>query len=203
MDKKNAIAADLIACKTAFDQAGIPWAITDGVVLGYARYKNIMSWDTDLDTGVFVEMTNDEWQRLYNALRMNGFIFPNERNDFICCNREAAFGMGMFHKKGDYYEAFPASTPGLKFIEKASWHDEHQIVDFLGDKYPMPNNMDDYLVCRYGNDWKTNIVKDAEQFFIERRGGHNQSTWTIGRSSKHGDLWPKILKIEDNIEEVL
>ena len=111
--------------------------------------------------------------------------------------------MWFFHKNGDYYEAFPVTTPGMKFIEKASWFDEPQLVDFLGDKYPMPNNIDDYLACQYGHDWKTNIQKDHGKFFVEKRGGRKVSTWTGGRCGKHGDLWPKILKISDKNEEVI
>lgn len=199
INKKEAIALDLIACKKAFTEANIPWVITDGLILGYARYKDIMAWDTDLDIGVFVEISDGEWQTLYNALNRNGFKFQNKKTDFIHCNRIGAFGMGMFHKNGDYYEQFPETTPGLKFVEKAIWHDEFQLLDFIGDKYPMPSNIDDYLDCRYGDGWLTNIVKDAEQFFVEKRGGRDQVTWTKGRCSKRGDLWPKILKIEDSL----
>ena len=35
----DTIASDLLACKNAFEKVGIPWVITDGIVLGYARNK--------------------------------------------------------------------------------------------------------------------------------------------------------------------
>jgi len=199
IDKRDIITSDLVACKKAFDQASIPWVIMGGIVLGYARYKEIMEWDTDLDVGVFVELNTYEWQSLYNALNINGFKFAKEKTDFIYCNRKAEFNMWMFHKNGDYYEAFPKSTPGIKFVEKAIWYDEPQIVDFLGSRYPMPNNMDDYLVCQYGTDWKTNVVKDHEQYYIDKRGTRDISSWPAGRATKKGDMWPKTLKINDNM----
>ena len=77
IDKRKAIASDLLACKTAFDQAGIPWVIMGGIVLGYGRYNDIMPWDTDVDIGVFVDLTTKEWQLLYNSLNKNGFKFLN------------------------------------------------------------------------------------------------------------------------------
>jgi len=203
MDRKSAIASDLAACKKAFAEAEIPWSITDGLILGYARYGDIMSWDDDLDTGVFVELTDGMWQRLHTALSRNGFKLPNRRTDFMHCNRKAPFGLGFFHKNGKYYEQFPESTPGLKFVEKPMWHDEQQMVEFCGDLYPMPNNINDYLDSRYEKGWMTNIVDNPEGFFVYKRGGHDQATWTEGRCSKHGNLWPKILKISDNSEEVL
>ena len=199
LTKMKDIESDLIACKKAFAEACIPWSITDGLVLGYARYKDIMSWDTDLDIGIFIELDSSMWQRLHGALKANGFNLPDRKTDFMHCNRDSEFGMGFFHKNGDYYEQFPESTPGLKFVEKAIWHDKQQLVDFCGDTYPIPSNINDYLDCRYEKGWMTNIIEDAEQFFIYKRGGRKQSTWLHGRCSKHGNLWPKILKTEDSL----
>ena len=128
IDMKKAIVSDLVACKKAFAEADVLWSITDGVVLGYARYKDIMSWDTDLDIGVFVELDDAMWQRLHKSLVDNGFKLSVNRSDFMYCNRTGAFGVGFFHKNGEYYECFPETTPGIKFLEKAFWHDEPQMV---------------------------------------------------------------------------
>lgn len=201
IDRKDIISSDLVACKTAFDEADVPWVIMGGIVLGYARYNDIMPWDTDLDLGVFVELTNDKWQILHSSLYNKGFKFQKDKVDFIYCNRQAEFNMWLFHKNGNYYEAFPKSTPGIKFVEKAIWYDEPQIVDFLGSKYPMPNNLKDYLVCQYGEDWKTNVVKNHEQYYLDKRGSRDISLWPSGRATKNGDMWPKTLKIEDNMED--
>lgn len=201
IDRKDAIISDLKACKTAFDLADMPWVIMGGIVLGYARYKDVMSWDTDVDLGVFVELDANKWQLLYNSLNENGFKFNNNKIDFICCNRKAEFNMWMFHKSGNYYEAFPKSTPGLKFIEKAKWFDEIQTVGFLGNKYPMPNYIEDFLDAHYGTDWETNIIKDHGQYFNDKRGGSDPNGWLLNRKRKEdGNLWwPALLKINENI----
>ena len=196
VEMKSKIESDLKACKSAFDEVNIPWVITDGIVLGYARYKDIMSWDTDLDMAVVGEITDEQWQQLFDALRASGFRLKNAKTDFLYGRRETTFNGWLFHKNGDYYEAFPETTPGIKFVDKAIWYDEPQIVDFLGDKYPMPNHIDDYLNCQYGNDWRTNIIKDHEQYFTNKRGSRSDpSKWLTGRCGKDGDLWPKILKV--------
>ena len=202
IDKRKAIASDLLACKTAFDQVGIPWVIMGGIVLGYGRYNDIMSWDTDVDIGVFVELTTKEWQLLYNSLNKNGFKFLNDKIDFIWCNRSIEFNMGLFHKNGDYYESFPTTTPGLKFVEKAKWYEAPKIVDFLGSKYPMPNHLEDFLNAHYGKNWKTNIIKDHSQYFREKRGDpNNVNNWLLNRKRKEdGNLWwPAFLKTDENI----
>lgn len=194
------MAADLLAFKKAFDDAKIPWVITDGLVLGYARYKKIMEWDTDIDMAVCVEINGKQWQAFCNSLSTAGFKARMQKKDFICGGRLVPYNLFFLHKKGNFYECFPKSTPGLKFVEKAKWYDKSQMVEFLGNKYPMPNHMEDYLDHHYGKDWKTNIVKDHEEFFVDKRGSRDMSKWLTGRSSKNGDLWPKIIKIEDTME---
>lgn len=204
---KNAkkIGSDLLACKKAFDNVKIPWVITDGIVLGYARNKKIMEWDTDLDIAVCVEINKGQWTSLFNSLNTEGFRkIKNEHKDFICGRRLTPLNLWFFHKSGDYYEAFPKSTPGIKFVEKRIWYDKPKMVDFLGSKYPMPNNINDYLDNHYGKDWKINIIKDHQVWFKKKRGAldalENQPLWLKGRSGKQGDLWPKIIKINDTME---
>jgi hypothetical protein len=198
---KNNLISDLEVCKNSFDLAGIPWVIMGGIVLGYARYNDVMSWDTDVDIGVFVEINKNQWNDLYRYLVKNGFTKISKiKTDFVYGKRKVPFNMWMFHKKGNFYEAFPKSTPGLKFVEKAIWYDEPKIVDFLGSKYPMPNNMDDYLIGQYGVDWKTNIIKDHERYYLDKRGSRKVASWPAGRGTKNGDMWPKILKINDNMD---
>lgn len=199
-DMREAIGSDLIACKKAFNQAGVPWIILGGVSLGYARYKDIMPWDTDLDVGIFTEITDGQWLSLCAALHTQGFRMSVEKKDFTYGHRRTELNIDTYHKDGEFYNSFPKSTPGIKFVEKAKWFDEIQIVDFLGDKYPIPNHIEDFVSAHYGADWKTNIIKDHEQYFTEKRGGRDQALWTKSRASKHGDLWPKALKVHDSIE---
>lgn len=203
IDNREAIASDLAACKKAFDSVNIPWVLLGGTVLGYARYKEIMPWDTDLDVGIFTEITDVQWRSLYVALFNQGFVrLSIEKTDFTYGFREVEFNIDMYHKHKDgaFYCSFPTSTPGIKFIDKAKWFDEIQMVDFLGDKYPIPNHLEYFVEAHYGWDWRTNIIKDHEQYFTEKRGGRDQTLWTTSRASKHGDLWPKALEMDDNLE---
>lgn len=194
------IASDLAAIKRSFDEVGIPWVIIDGTVLGYARHREIMPWDNDLDIGVFVEVGKKQFSRLYTELTKNGFRVGRNKSDFMCGRRKSQLNLWMYHKKGKYYEAFPGTTPGLKFIEKAEWYDNPQMVEFLESIYPMPNHIDEYLDCRYGEDWRTNIKKDAGKVFIEKKGSRGGGLdWATGPSGKDGKYWPKILLVGDDM----
>jgi len=199
-DMRKPIISDLVACKTAFDQVKIPWVITDGIVLGYIRHNDIIPEDTDLDLGIFRKITDSEWDFLFAALRKAGFSIKNKKQDFIYGKRSTKFNLWLFHKKGNFYESFPATTPGLKFVEKAEWYDKIQMVDFLGSAYPMPNNLEDYIVCRYGKDWKEARYTHA-QWRLEKFGTNSSKfepdVWLKSRCGPNGDLWPRIMKVKD------
>lgn len=195
---KDGIVSDLAACKAAFAQADLPWVITDGIVLGYVRQKDVLAWDTDLDLGIFREISSREWKKLYKALHNAGFSIRDLQQDFVYGRRKTKFNLWLYHKRGSFYEAFPLSTPGVKFVERADWYDEPQFVKFLGSLYPMPNHLEDYLVQRYGTDWK--VEKPGHGAWrLEKFGTassrYEPSIWLASRCGPKGDLWPKIMKI--------
>ena len=197
----EAIKDDLLILKKACDEASISFVIEGGIVLGYARYGDIMPWDTDIDASIFTEPITEQLDILYAQLIHYGFRDINYfKTDFCYGFRKTELNLWLFHKNGDYYEAFPKSTPGLKFIEKCIWFDDPQSIDFIGSNFLFPNNIDDYLVCLYGTDWKTNIIKNHEEYYLDKRGSRNVAEWPAGRATKDGDMWPKVLKISDNME---
>lgn len=192
------IALDLAACKTAFDNVGIPWVVIDGIVLGYVRNKAIVPWDTDVDMGIFIEVSAKRRIQLYESLRTCGFKIKRPGSYFAWGRRLSKLNMWFFRKNGEYYESFPRSTPGLKFVERVRWYEEPQLVKFLGSVYPMPNHLEEYMETHYGKDWK--IEKPGhdnwrvEKFGTLDQSAKGQKTWLGSRCGKAGDLWPKILK---------
>ena len=201
------IGSDLAACKNAFDQIGIPWVIIDGVALGFAKIKKILPGDTDLDFGVFVELSNKQWKNLIMSLAKNQFKIKarnSGKGDFKTLHRKSKSNMWLYHKNGEFYESFPFSTPGLKFVEKVKWYDNPQIVDFLGKNYLVPNYLEDYIECHYGKKWREKTYTHGE-WRVEKFGTLDQSVkigqkiWLESRCGKNGDLWPKIMNIGDEL----
>jgi len=198
------IESDLIACSNAFKEVEIPWVIIDGIVLGFVKINKILPQDTDLDLGVFIELNTKQREDIVKALQRNGFKINPITSDFVYARRKTKFNLWLYHKKGEFYEAFPKSTPGLKFVEKAEWYDKPQTVNFLGDKYPMPNHLEDYIECRYGKGWRDRS-HTHEEWRVIKFGTTDQSVevgqkiWLESRCGKDGDLWPKIMKIEEEL----
>jgi len=199
---KGRIISDLAACKIAFDKVHIPWVIIDGIVLGYVRHNDVMKWDTDIDLAIPYQISESEWQKLYAALTEVGFGIRNLNQDFVYGKRKIKLNAWMYHRKGDFYESFPRSTPGIKFVEKAEWYKNIMLVDFLGSVYPMPSNLDDYIVCRYGKDWKEARYTHDEwrlEKFGTKSSGFLPNAWLNSRCGPKGDLWPKVMKVEDTL----
>lgn len=214
IDRKKLIISDLAACKKAFDKIKIPWVLMGGVVLGYARYGDVMPWDTDLDIGIFTDIDYTTWQSVKTALSEQGYkrwntpkgkCKKNEVNDFCCAQRETPIDLCIFHKRGDFYVCAPKTTYKIKYVEKAVWFDDIQLVDFVGDKYPMPNNVEDFVLAHYGPDWRTNIKKNHAEYFNEKRGDFsNVRGWLNNRKRKDdGQLWwPALLDADEDVGDL-
>jgi len=197
---KKGIISDLAACKAAFDKAQIPWVIIDGIVLGYVRHNDVIEWDTDVDLAIPYEVSKEGWQKLYAALKEKGLGIKNLQQDFIYGKRNVKLNAWMLHRKGDFYESFPRTTPGIKFVEKAEWYKNIMPVDFLGSVYPMPSNLEDYIVHRYGEDWRE-ARYTHDEWRLEKFGTISSKflpdVWLKSRCGPEGDLWPRVMKVED------
>lgn len=192
MQKK--IESDLVALKGAFLDVELPWCLTDGIVLGYGRFGKVMPWDTDIDAGIFVEVDDEKWIELRNALHAHGFKIGQKKDDFIYGKRKVKLNLWLYHKTRWYYEAFPSTTPGLKFILRRKWFDELNQVQFLGSTFSMPNHLEDYLDCSYGKNWRTNIIKDHKKFSEQKRGKRGDLANWLKHSEEMG-LWSLIKKV--------
>ena len=200
--KRDLIASDLAVCKDVFNRARVPWVIIDGIVLGYVRQKDIMSWDTDVDVAIFQEITDSEWKLIYTGFKEAGFVIRNSKQDFVYGRRNVNLNLWLYHKKGYFYESYPRTTPGIKFVERARWFNKTRMVDFLDEIYPMPNNIMDYIVCHYGKDWMVPRYSH-DKWRIEKFGTDSSKleidTWLDSRCGPEGDLWPKVMRTENQL----
>lgn len=203
---RGKIIQDLKMHKLAFEEAKIPWVLIDGLVLGYVRGNGIIPWDTDVDLAVCKELTSEERDNLlYVIMPKYEFRIKKQEGDFIYGIGKSTINLWFYHMEGDYYVSYPRSAPLVKFVEKAEPYDNIQQVEFEGGIYPMPGCLENYLIDRYGKNWKTETWSH-DDWYKEKRGiGSNasakiqQDIWVKGRCGKNGDLWPRIVYIEDAI----
>jgi len=167
----------LKAIKALLDMYNVPFVLTDGLVLGYARHKDMMEWDTnDIDIGVFKSIPIWEQQSIMNAIRGNKFYDYRNVSFFSIQSKEVSLRTGFkgfklhngmmisiwfFKQKGQYFDSI-AFTNRLIKRELAKWFISPQPVELFGDTFLMPSDVDDYLDNHYGKEWRTEIIKTKD-----------------------------------------
>ncbi len=159
-DNKKGIIADLKKLKDVFDSVGVPFVMQEGNVLGYARYKDIMEWDMDIDIGVYQEISDKKKAELLRALCLEGCgVGENENGDFIYGKRNVKLNLWFWHLEGKFFVARPKTSDKI-FILKAEYFLHPKEIDFLERKFLIPDPLEDYLDLRYGKNWKHTIITD-------------------------------------------
>jgi phosphorylcholine metabolism protein LicD len=144
------------------DKYGIKWWIDCGTLLGFYRDGDIIDGDLDTDIGILQETWN--WEALfelhrlgYRVWNMYGFegkgtelsLFKDDiKTDiYFYYKLDGVRWLAMWNNGGMRKEdIIPMSFPEI-IIE------EIEQQEFVGQKWNVPTNIEDYLTIRYGS-WK-------------------------------------------------
>lgn len=135
--------------KACLDQAGIPFFLISGTLLGCIREQKLLGHDKDIDVGVWETHTTDE---LKAVVRNSGYfyILPNKSEELAVVRHVNGITIDIFIHHREEHDYWHAGG-------KSKWHNTpFKLVsrDFLNDQYLIPENFDLYLTENYG-DWKT------------------------------------------------
>ena len=190
-------AETLMDVKRIMDELGVVFFLRQGTCLGAVRDKAFISWDDDLDLGSVLGLhglTEEMVDRAVDAFAEDGyyvevghttrdvsisFVKLSVRTDWTC------------HRiTGDTIFQYPGiKTPLALFTQLEE-------IDFIGEKFLVPNPPEEYLRLKYGPDWKTpkgagletdvvQKIPDAEM--LSRKGRFSQFLtkhvvpWRAGR----------------------
>jgi hypothetical protein len=158
----NAAEKTLLTVNELLRGKGLQPFLMSGTLLGFQRNGALMPHDKDIDIGII------GWEHQFTiaqALLEAGFFkFDltqlSGRNRFLISAYDLRNGMAidffLFHDHGDHYlhgiDFNIEITQNFKF-SKFTLHE----VDFLGDKFFVPDNIDRNLKENYG-DWQTPIT---------------------------------------------
>lgn len=163
--------------REVFNQVNVRCVLTDGLVLAYGRYKDLMDWDlSDIDIGVFELIDKEKKQEIrdyfigrkftsrqaisYPIAFLKGFLGVQKYGIKVA--------IYYYERNGKYFDALCLSgTAKRRWLAK--WFINPECVHFLGNEYYIPNDIDDYLTNAYGKDWKTNIIKSVSLWKKEKR----------------------------------
>jgi len=158
-------------CKI-LDSNNIKYNLEGGTLLGIVRENRLLPWDTDMDITVtekeipaLLKIRWDIWKKGYRSkLRYYGNDFPPFKKGQIrmmkISTRKWFFFKGITlldifiksEQKEKYFWTVGTKKQVLKSVEK-KFYDNLTKYEFNKYYYSVPEQVDEYLTCRYG-DWK-------------------------------------------------
>jgi len=142
--------------KEVMDSAGIPFFLRQGTCLGAVRDQAFIPWDDDLDLGCVIGLnglTEEMIPPVLDAFRDRGYFVSLESND-----RWIAAGMvkGALRVDLTFFRIIDDSIFHFPLIWiPARLFSDLKEIDFMGEKFLVPNPPEEYLRAKYGPNWVT------------------------------------------------
>jgi hypothetical protein len=163
----TAVAADVLReAKRILDEQAVAFALVSGTCLGAVRDNALMPWDDDIDLGSILGrngLTEEKIERVVAAFKDAGFVVriaPQEDRISVPLLKESVrIDWIVFRIIDDSTFHYPGiRIPARMLIDLAE-------MDFIGERFCVPNPPEEYLRLKYGADWI--VPKRAGQFEAE------------------------------------
>ncbi len=157
---------NLLILKETFDEAGLPFIIFFGTLLGAIREHDFIAHDTDTDVILF-ESYRDLLYKTLPVLEEKGLkLVRSVKNNLVL----------SLYRKGEYLDLYFIEYRRIGFREK--WYIYYSSIskklllnyswyEFLGEKFRIPRNSHKVLTQLYKKDWNiTKIDYEANQDYL-------------------------------------
>lgn len=141
----------LIEVRDILNKKNINYFLLFGTLLGAYRENNFIKHDKDIDIGVFIESKEDlESLILDGSFSEKGIQFFKDRFYSLC-------------KGNVYMDIYPFTMDRDEYRSLLGWEYNFRLnpkyfptqeIEFLGEKFSTVSNIEDYLVEKYGKDWR-------------------------------------------------
>jgi|TARA_B100000959_G_scaffold190991_2_gene199657 hypothetical protein len=159
----------LIDIKRILDQLGAVFFIASGTCLGAVRDGQFIEWDDEMDMGSVIGLNGlDEKtiDRGITAFEDNGYyvhVDRSSRHIGVHVVKESIRADWTCHRiVGDSVFQYPGvRTPLALFTQLKE-------IDFIGEKFLVPNPPEKYLETKYGSNWATPKGPGFEEEVVSR-----------------------------------
>ena len=153
MDMSTAEAL-LKEAKQILDRLGLVFFLRHGTCLGAVRDHALIEWDDDLDIGSVIGLhglTEERVRSTAHAFEQHGFAVSIHTSDL---NLSVDLNKSGCQIDWNCYRIIDGSIYQWPVIQiPVSLHTDLKEIDFLGEKFWVPNPPEQYLRLKYGPEW--------------------------------------------------
>ena len=165
--------------KRIFDDQSIVFWLGSGTCLGCIRESRFIPWDDEMDTASVIGMhgLNEETiYRIADVFKENGFFTHIETNPqyvYVGLIKDGIRTDWTCHR---IIDGAAIEFPGVNL--PLNLFTQLMEVDFIGQKFLVPNPPEEYLRLKYGSEWRTPKGPGFEADVVMQVGENNNlSRW--------------------------
>jgi hypothetical protein len=146
----------LLEAKEIMDRLGVKFFLRQGTCLGAIRDNSFIPWDDDLDLGIIVGhngFTEQSIDLVLEAFRESGYYVQAQRSDSLVISTLLKNEIRIDLLFLSVIDEQIYHWPGIWF--PVSLFKELKEINFLGERFLVPNPPEEYLRIKYGPDWQT------------------------------------------------
>lgn len=151
---------NLFDAKLVLDKLGVPFFLSNGTLLGCYRDGKMIEHDTDIDIGIKVKdyVSDILYRFLENGFELSS-IHGNISNGLEYSFRKRGMGLDIFfyQDSGDNsWMAVWQERSNKRFRYIFPLIKDYKVINFLGQDFKIPSNVEEYLESQYGN-WRVPV----------------------------------------------